>query len=205
MENILNELLAYSRPPVLKREWFDITKTIERTILLCQEQLQRHQVQLNAWNQPSLPTLYGDSHRMQQVVSNLIVNAIEACAEAGTPGPQISVRTHLDLGEDTPVIRIEVIDNGPGLDGEAGRRAFDAFFTSRAKGTGLGLTIVRQIIAAHGGIVTLENEPGGGARASITLPTRPLQRPDEELSMPVTTGSERGGGAAQAKSDKADG
>ncbi len=205
MENILNELLAYSRPPVLKREWFDITKTIERTILLCQEQLQRHQVQLNAWNQPSLPTLYGDSHRMQQVVSNLIVNAIEACAEAGTPGPQISVRTHLDLGEDTPVIRIEVIDNGPGLDGEAGRRAFDAFFTSRAKGTGLGLTIVRQIIAAHGGIVTLENEPGGGARASITLPTRPLQRPDEELSMPVTTGSERGGGTAQAKSDKADG
>ena len=205
MENILNELLAYSRPPVLKREWFDITKTIERTILLCQEQLQRYQVQLNAWNQPSLPTIYGDSHRLQQVVSNLIMNAIEACAEAGTVSPRISVRTHLDLGEETPVIRIEIIDNGPGLDAEAGRRAFDAFFTSRAKGTGLGLTIVRQIIGAHSGIVTLENEPVGGARASIILPTRPLQKPDKQADTPVALAAGPGGIAGEARITKADG
>jgi signal transduction histidine kinase len=103
------------------------------------------------------------------------------------------------------VIRIEIIDNGPGLDAETGRRAFDAFFTSRAKGTGLGLTIVRQIIGAHSGIVTLENEPVGGARASITLPTRPLQKPDKQADTPVALVAGPGGIAGEARITKADG
>jgi nitrogen-specific signal transduction histidine kinase len=63
---------------------------------------------------------------------------------------------------------------------------FEPFFTSRAKGTGLGLTIVRQIIAAHGGTVTLSNEPGGGARAMVNLPTRPLTEADETNRQTVT-------------------
>ncbi|HCV21364.1 MAG TPA: hypothetical protein DF863_07895 [Gammaproteobacteria bacterium] len=176
MEKILSELLSYARPAVLNREWFDVAKTVDKTVLLCQKEVQRHQVRLNVWSQPSLPTLYGDSHRLQQVISNLIGNSIEACAEAGIKSPEISVRTHLDLGEDIPRICIEIIDNGPGLDAESERRAFEAFFTSRAKGTGLGLTIVRQIVAAHGGVVTVVNEPGAGARASIIMPTRPLDK-----------------------------
>jgi len=191
MENILNELLAYSQPVVLKGEWFDINKAIERVILLCQGQFQQYQPQLTSWSEPSLPTVYGDPHRLQQALSNLIANSIEACAEAGIPKPQVSVRAHLDLSEEAPLVCIEVIDNGPGLDAETSRHVFDPFFTSRAKGTGLGLTIVRQIIAAHGGIITLENEPGGGARASITLPTRPqgssAEVPDGVVIPPAET------------------
>jgi len=204
MENILNELLAYSQPVVLKREWFDISKAIERTILLCQGQFQHHQAQLTFWSEPSLPTVYGDPHRLQQALSNLIANAVEACAEAGIPKPLVSVRAHLDLSREAPLVCIEVIDNGPGLDAETCRHVFDPFFTSRAKGTGLGLTIVRQIIAAHGGIITLENEPGGGARASITFPTRPQDSPAEAFGKAVSPAAESGAGAEHQLSHESD-
>ena len=186
MEKILSELLSYAKPTVLNREWLTIGKIVDRTVLLCEKEIQRHHIRLKVWNQLSLPTLYGDPHRLQQAISNLITNAIESCVETGTGKGEISVRSHLDLGEDIPRVCIGIIDNGVGLDLRTESKVFEPFFTSRAKGTGLGLTIVRQIIAAHGGTVTLSNEPGGGARAMVNLPTRPLTEAGETNRQTVT-------------------
>ncbi|HJP11689.1 MAG TPA: PAS domain S-box protein [Arenicellales bacterium] len=186
MEKILSELLSYAKPTVLNREWLTISKIIDRAVLLCEKEIQRHHIRLKVWNQLSLPTLYGDPHRLQQAISNLITNAIESCVEAGIGKGEISVRSHLDLGEDIPRVCIEIIDNGVGLDHRTESKVFEPFFTSRAKGTGLGLTIVRQIIAAHGGTATLSNEPGGGARARVNLPTRPLTEADQTNGPTVT-------------------
>src|SRR5262249_27542107 len=116
---------------------------------------------------PSLPPIVGDAVQVQQVLLNLLMNAMDAMAEAPPPLRSIAVSTRLD-GE--CAIETSVIDHGPGIPAAAKLRAFEPFFTTKPHGLGLGLSICSSIIRAHGGQLGLANEPGGGLRARFTLP-----------------------------------
>ena len=109
----------------------------------------------------------GDDVLLRQAFSNLCRNALEACTEAG-------VRPHITI-ESTPdraqrVVRVAVIDNGPGVDPAVEGRIFMPFVTTRARGTGLGLALVQKIVVTHNGRVSVQAEPGGGTRFTVTLP-----------------------------------
>jgi two-component system sensor histidine kinase HydH len=115
-------------------------------------------------------TIDGDDVLLRQAFSNLLRNAIEACAGSATP-PKVSVEASVDRA--LRVCRISVNDNGPGIEPAVRDRIFRPFFTTKANGTGLGLALVLKIIVTHNGRVTIGTSPLGGASLQITLPLPP--------------------------------
>jgi signal transduction histidine kinase len=109
--------------------------------------------------------------KIDQVVMNLLSNAIDACAEGG----EVTIRTYTADGG----ARIEVADNGTGIDPAIREKIFDPFFTTKpaGQGTGLGLAISTKIVQDHGGTIVVESEPGRGSRFCVHLPLRPPRAP----------------------------
>jgi signal transduction histidine kinase len=103
-----------------------------------------------------------DSHQLTQVIANLIVNGFQAMPDGGT----LRIRASAADGQ----VVLSIADSGDGVDAATMDRIFDPFFTTKASGTGLGLAIVSRIVEAHGGDVTLENGPAGGAVVTVRLP-----------------------------------
>jgi signal transduction histidine kinase len=114
----------------------------------------------------------GDDVMMRQAMSNLVRNAVEACVEAGRV-PQVRVSGVVD--EAAGLQRITVSDNGPGVPPDIADKVFRPFFTTRGRGTGLGLALVQKIIVSHNGRVSLGSSAGGGAEFAIVLPL-PLRK-----------------------------
>jgi signal transduction histidine kinase len=109
----------------------------------------------------------GDDVLLRQAFSNLCRNALEACTEGGVP-PNITIESTPDRAQ--RVVRIAVIDNGPGIAPGMMSRIFMPFVTTRARGTGMGLALVQKIVVTHNGRVTVQPEPGGGTRFVVSLP-----------------------------------
>jgi signal transduction histidine kinase len=116
----------------------------------------------------SWATVDGDEVLLRQAISNLARNAIEACEEAGIV-PAIQIYGEVD--REARLLRLHVTDNGPGIDAAHRERIFRPFFTTKQKGTGLGLALVQKIVVTHNGRVHALPAPGGqGATMSVTLP-----------------------------------
>jgi signal transduction histidine kinase len=120
-----------------------------------------------------LPRVTCYAAKINQVVMNLLTNAIDACPDGGT----VTVRTRAE----DPGVRIEVADNGCGIDPEHRDRIFDPFFTTKpvGQGTGLGLSISYGIIQDHGGTIEVESTIGQGTVFTIHLPLRPNPAPKD--------------------------
>ncbi len=112
------------------------------------------------------PPMTADPAQLKQAVINLVINAIQAVERDG----RIEVRVRADPGAGTCAIRVS--DNGPGVPGEKRAAIFEPFFTTKSGGSGLGLWIVQQIATAHGGTVTVDDRPDGGAAFTLQLPLR---------------------------------
>ena len=113
-------------------------------------------------------TVDGDEVLLRQAISNLARNALEACEEAGIV-PAIQIYGEVD--REARLLRLHVTDNGPGIDPAHRERIFRPFFTTKQKGTGLGLALVQKIVVTHNGRVHALPGPGGrGASMSVTLP-----------------------------------
>ncbi|MBI3031424.1 MAG: response regulator, partial [Candidatus Rokubacteria bacterium] len=138
---------------------------------------------------PDLPQIAGDPHQLQQVVLNLVNNAIQAMTAAHGQG-----RLHLTtaLSADRSTVRIAVADDGPGIRPEHLSRVMEPFFTTKpqGEGTGLGLAIVQGIVTEHGGTISVESEPGRGATFTVTLPATapPVARPAAPSAKAVPDG-----------------
>ncbi|MEH6651788.1 MAG: PAS domain S-box protein [Motiliproteus sp.] len=171
MEAILSDLLSYSRPASLKPEWLYLDRLMETTVIGLQKPILQHQVELVEYYQKGLPTLFGDPVQLRQVFSNLITNAVQAVEEQ--PEPKVTISITLLMTDSSPKVRVDVTDNGPGIDPCLSTKVFEPFFTNRAKGTGLGLAIVKQRVDRHRGTVSLNALPQGGTQATLVLPVNP--------------------------------
>jgi two-component system NtrC family sensor kinase len=114
---------------------------------------------------PNLPPVEGDEGQLRQVFTNLVVNAIQAMPQGGT----LSVACQSRDGE---TLRVTVADSGAGMDEAAREQIFTPFFTTKANGTGLGLSVSYGIVREHGGTIAVESSPGQGTRFNVTLPLR---------------------------------
>ena len=116
----------------------------------------------------------GDHNLLKQVVLNLVTNAREAVGDRITGRVEVRVGVDPDLpGLDrarSPLVTLEVRDNGPGVDPQVRERIFDPFFTTREKGFGMGLAIVHRIVDLHGGVVWVHSTPGWGSIFRVALP-----------------------------------
>ncbi|HXU41354.1 MAG TPA: MASE1 domain-containing protein [Burkholderiales bacterium] len=115
----------------------------------------------------SIPAVSGDRVELQQVLLNLVVNASEAMSAGTAPGRRVLT---VCTGTEAGMVKVSVIDSGPGFPAEQHERMFEAFYTTKAQGLGLGLSISRAIVRVHNGHLWGEANPGGGASFHVTLP-----------------------------------
>ncbi len=119
-----------------------------------------------------LPDILADRQGLEQVVLNLLANAMDAAE--GRPSPRVRLETHLADGPSDPGVEICVTDNGPGVPADVLPHIFEPFFSTKdsGRGTGLGLPIAQDIVERHGGSIQVETPAGGGARFRVWLPLR---------------------------------
>jgi PAS domain S-box-containing protein len=118
---------------------------------------------------PNLPVIHGDGVQLQQVLLNLVLNGCDAMAGAARDNRRLTIRTSR---ADDGSVHLSVADGGTGIAPEKLEQVFEPFYTTKAKGLGLGLAVFRSIVAAHGGKLWATNNSGGGATFHLTLPVR---------------------------------
>jgi signal transduction histidine kinase len=163
---LVNDLLTLSRlqrgVQRMQMREVDLADVTRSAVRLTGGKAKRMGVELSLVLPESLPSVSADSDRLQQVIVNLIDNALRATPAGGT----VILEASAAPGE----VLLTVSDTGRGLTVEEEDRAFEAYFSGPGGGAGLGLTIASEIISAHGGRIWLVNLPGGGAEAGIALP-----------------------------------
>ena len=159
-------------PP--QRDLLEINNPIREVIELTRSEASKNGVSIRVQLADGLPLIRGDRVQLQQVVLNLIINAIEAMSDVNDGARELLISTEgTELGDVLVVVR----DSGHGLMPAALERIFDAFYTTKITGLGMGLSICRSIIEAHGGLIwATENEPRG-ALFQLTLPSGGTNRP----------------------------
>ena len=176
IERIVKELRLFAR--VDEGDWneVDLNPGIESTINIIKGNACKKGVRI-VMDLGALPAIRCRSARIQQVIINLLTNAIDACAaETGV------VTVHTETEPEAMGIRIDIQDNGHGIDAANRERIFDPFFTTKpvGQGTGLGLSISYGIIQEHDGRIEVQSSPGEGARFTIHLPIEPRRKRGEE-------------------------
>lgn len=156
---------ASGRAP--QRSRFDFNDMALEILALARSQIDRHDITLVLDLRDRLPAVMADRVQIGQVVGNLLLNAIEAIAAADGTNRRLAVASAI---ESPHSIRFSVADSGIGLPAQDMDRLFDAFWTTKADGIGLGLTICRSIVESAGGRIWAEPNPGGGAVFLFTLP-----------------------------------
>lgn len=144
-----------------------INRVIEQTAVLAEGQAARNNVAIELELSPDSPIVVGDGIQLQQVILNLVVNGIDAMKTVADRPRTLTLRSE---SQDSGHIRVVVQDSGIGLTEEVKRRLFEPFFTTRSKGMGMGLSISRSIIEAHGGRLWAESNGSVGATFQFILP-----------------------------------
>lgn len=172
-KGIVQNLLRFSRSSETHNDvTFNINDALKETVELLRHQLEMKQIRIIARYDESAPEILGNSGQIQQVFTNLIINAMHAT----DPGGEIRVSTNHSptLGEFDGAVEVVVKDNGSGIPSEIIGRIFEPFFTTKevGKGTGLGLSVSYGIICDHGGEIRVESEVGLGTRFELILPVQ---------------------------------
>ncbi|MGK6325262.1 ATP-binding protein [Sphingomonas sp. DT-51] len=171
-----SEIIARTRQMAMKggetRADFDLASMIHDAVEITRRQTAALGATLAVSVAPGLPAVTGDRIQLQQVVINLIVNAAQAMSGASGAVRHIEV----EAGHRDRQIVVEVRDTGPGMDEETCRRVFEAFFTTKEDGMGMGLSIARSIVEAHDGTISAWPREGGGTLFRIVLPEVPTIR-----------------------------
>jgi predicted ATPase/signal transduction histidine kinase/GAF domain-containing protein len=159
--------MAVRRPP--ERKPISLDELVKETMVFLRHEVQSRAISIMYETKGSGRKVLADRIQLQQVIVNLIVNAIHAMTEFTSPRREITIRvSHPDAVK----VRCAVEDSGPGIPPELANRLFESFFTTKEDGMGMGLSICRSIIEAHGGRIAADNESmHGGARFYFTLPT----------------------------------
>ncbi|WP_374584817.1 sensor histidine kinase [Ideonella dechloratans] len=165
MKQLVNEFRDYARLPAAKLQPTDLNALVAEVLALYGEQQEKGR--LVARCAPALPLVAGDATQLRQVIHNLVQNALDA-VEAQEHA-RVSLETEVLHAEEggPPLVRLKVSDNGPGFSEKVLHRAFEPYVTTKSKGTGLGLAVVKKIADEHGARVRIVNLPpdeaGGGA------------------------------------------
>jgi len=165
---IISRIRAMAVRQAPEQALVSLDELIREALQFLRHELQSRAVTVSHHYAPGAPKVLVDRTQIQQVIVNLIVNAMQAMAQAGMRDGKISIRTAVG---DPATLMCTLEDNGPGINPEHLPRLFDSFFTTKEAGMGMGLSICRSIIESHGGRITVDNQATqGGARFSFTLP-----------------------------------
>jgi two-component system NtrC family sensor kinase len=179
-KSIVQNLLRFSRASsATEFEEIDVNKVIEDTITFVEHQLHMNQIELKMELDPDLPKIHGNAGQLQQVFTNLIINAMHA----SPPQSEIKIVSRYSpaVGEFGGAVELLFIDQGSGIPPENLKKIFEPFFTTKGvgKGTGLGLSVSYGIIRSHGGEIRVDSTVGKGTTFSVILPVQKPQHPSD--------------------------
>jgi two-component system nitrogen regulation sensor histidine kinase GlnL len=184
---LVDELMVFAKGEKLRPTRVNVHQVLDGVLHLLSMDPLCANVTTERFYDPSIPELEADADRLTQVFLNLGRNALQAMEEGGGT---LEVHTGMTLhnrlsnadGQLVPTVEIAIVDSGPGIEPEVLRRLATPFYTTKAKGTGLGLAVARHWIACHGGNLRVTSELGEGAKLFVTLPLKPMERATEAAS-----------------------
>ncbi len=165
--DVIQRVRSLAHKEALERRPVDLNQLVVDVLQVVRLDAARRGIELDLQVTRDMPLVSGDRVHLQQVILNLILNAMEAMAESPATGRRVLLR----MNREESGVQIVVTDTGPGIAPVVVPRLFESFFTTKKHGMGLGLSIARSIIEAHEGRIWAENTPGGGATFRIFLPT----------------------------------
>jgi len=163
IQKIVDDMLHFAKPKAFHFKEEEINEVVDKSLAILQTKLKKGNISSVFEGARGLPKLRIDIHQIQQVLINLMLNAIQAMADGGT----LSIRTFSEDGEG---VGIEVRDTGIGIPGAHMKKIFDPFFTTKSEGTGLGLSISLKILENHGATIDVVSEAGEGSTFTIHFP-----------------------------------
>jgi signal transduction histidine kinase len=164
--DIINRTVSLFKKRAPQRELVDVNGVVQEMITLLRSEASRYSISIHAELTEGLPNIMGDRVGIQQVLLNLTLNAIEAMKEM-SPAGKLTIATRQDENRQ---LLVSVTDTGVGLPPGYAEQIFNAFFTSKADGTGMGLPISRSIIESYGGRLWATSNAGPGATFQFALP-----------------------------------
>ncbi|RJP19787.1 MAG: PAS domain S-box protein [Deltaproteobacteria bacterium] len=167
MEVIVNELLDYTRDIALQLDDYDLVSIARSSVFGLEDEWRRRGVSVGVESSEGPVSAIVDGVRIKQVLTNIVKNAVEAA-------PDLRGRVTVRLAGGNGAVRITVEDNGPGMTAEELGNVFQPFYTSKAQGTGLGMSIVKRLVELHGGEVRIDSDAGRGTTVSVDLPRTPF-------------------------------
>ena len=176
LDQLMSDVLFFSRPLELKIEPLDLEALMERILARWKPRLSQAGVSHRATYAQDAQKALADSRTLEQVIVNLITNAIEAMPEGGT----ISIAVAMSHSVQGTMVELKIADTGPGIPPDVINRIYDPFFTTKKEGTGLGLAISRRIVNAHRGSLNVESFPDAGTVFTISLPAEKPTAGDDE-------------------------
>ena len=168
--DVITRLRALFSKKELTLEPLDLNEATREVIALSLGDLQRGRVALQSELASDLPTITGDRIQLQQVILNLLRNALDAMADVHDRSRHLLIRTERENGDR---VRVSVRDAGVGVDRQSMNKLFDAFYTTKSDGMGIGLSVSRSIVARHHGRLWVEPNDGPGATFSFSIPRAP--------------------------------
>jgi len=163
---IIHRIRRFVRKAEPRRIPVDVNELVRGVVQLVEGEARESRVSVRVACQPDLPRVRADAIQIEQVVINLMRNALEAMRDSMEGSPTVAVETRLDAGN----IEVAVRDSGPGLGNGDGSKIFEPFHTTKPNGLGMGLAISRSIIAAHGGRLWVTANPERGVTFHFTMP-----------------------------------
>ena|SRR5271166_3984376 len=172
---VIRHVRALTNKTDTQKAPLDINDVVNEVIALVQPELFNHRVSLRTEFAPALPVVFADRVQLQQVIINLVMNGIEAMQPVTGRPRQLVIRSDQD---ESRQVLVTVEDCGVGISAENVDRLFNAFFTTKSSGMGMGLSICRSIIEAHGGRMSAANNARSGATFQFTLPLHQERTPE---------------------------
>jgi two-component system sensor kinase FixL len=163
---VVQRLRKLVRSGTVSKSRNNINHTIKNILLLFEYEIKKTEIELNFYPLESLPELYLDEVHIQQIMVNLVKNALDAIMQSGQQQGKIEIRLKKNMAD----VLISVTDNGPGVAEAHRSRLFESFFTTKPTGIGLGLSICKNIAGAHGGNLRYSRPRKGGSCFTLSLP-----------------------------------
>ena len=164
--DVIGRIRALIKKAPPRKDALDINEAIREVVGLTRGEAVKNNISVQTQLAEGLPRIQGDKVQLQQVILNLIINAVEAMSSVPEDSRKLLISARKDVGGVVVVVQ----DSGPGLSPESVDRLFDAFYTTKAGGMGMGLSICRSIVEAHGGQIVASRDVGPGATFQLTLP-----------------------------------
>jgi len=174
VNGIIEELMDLSRPRSARMGEVDLAGTLQEIVLFQRESVEDRRIGFQMLLDPSIPPIRGDQSLLTRLLLNLVKNAIEAIEDEGEILIATKVASELHLnrpgGRPVPFIQISIRDSGKGIPRETLDNIFTPFYTTKTRGTGLGLALCQKIVGEHQGFIKVESTPGEGTCFTVSLP-----------------------------------